>query len=122
MPSKYKLINTDTGAVLTTGDDASIRFGGPWGDLQAAGLAEWVDNTPTLEELKAEKLSAFKAQATALLSSTDYKALKFVDGAISQEEYTPFRFARQAIRDHFNDLEAAINSAESLEELEALVW
>ena len=39
-------------------------------------------------------------------AETDYKCLKFVDGALSEEEYAPVRQYRQSLRDEINTLEA----------------
>lgn len=39
------------------------------------------------------------------LANTDYKALKFIDGALSEEEYAPIRIKRQETRDKINELE-----------------
>lgn len=39
------------------------------------------------------------------LDTTDYQAIKFSDGAISEEEYAPIRAQRQAWRDEINELE-----------------
>lgn len=50
----------------------------------------------TLSEI--EKLKEF-------LNNTDYKALKFIDGALTEEEYAPIREERQKARDKINELE-----------------
>lgn len=42
------------------------------------------------------------------LDATDYKALKFSDGALTEEEYAPIRVQRQAWRDRINELEAQL--------------
>lgn len=42
------------------------------------------------------------------LAATDYKALKFSDGALTEEEYAPIRAQRQAWRDRINELEAQL--------------
>ena len=39
------------------------------------------------------------------LSETDYKCLKYVDGALSEEEYATVREYRQSLRDKINELE-----------------
>lgn len=39
------------------------------------------------------------------LSATDYKAIKFAEGLISEEEYAHIRAERQALRDKINELE-----------------
>lgn len=58
-----------------------------------------VDNTALLnqiEELKAE------------LSATDYKALKYMEGWLTEEEYAPVKAQRQALRDQINELEGKL--------------
>lgn len=40
-----------------------------------------------------------------LLASTDYKALKHADGALTDEEYEPTRLERQELRDKINIFE-----------------
>lgn len=52
-------------------------------------------------EYKAHQISELKA----LLAATDYKALKFMEGWLSENEYAPIRAERQAIRDKINELE-----------------
>lgn len=39
------------------------------------------------------------------LYSTDYKAIKFAEGLISEEEYKPIKEQRQAWRDEINELQ-----------------
>ena len=39
------------------------------------------------------------------LSETDYKALKFADGALTEVEYAPIKTARQSWRDEINEIE-----------------
>lgn len=39
------------------------------------------------------------------LSESDYKALKFADGVLSEEEYAPTRAERQKWRDEINKIE-----------------
>lgn len=39
------------------------------------------------------------------LAQTDYKAIKYAEGWISEAEYAPIREERQAIRDRINELE-----------------
>lgn len=44
-------------------------------------------------------------QLKGMLYQTDYKALKYADGALSEEEYAPVRAERQAWRDEINKIE-----------------
>ena len=64
------------------------------------------------EELDNSKLQykTFKkqqriAELQQLLSSTDYKCMKFAEGLLSNEEYEPIKKQRQEWRDEINELE-----------------
>lgn len=59
---------------------------------------------PTEEEKIFNEIRLLKSQLTA----TDYKALKFSDGALTEEEYAPIRAQRQVWRDQINALEAQL--------------
>lgn len=39
------------------------------------------------------------------LSLSDYKAIKYAEGLISEVDYTPIKAERQALRDRINELE-----------------
>ena len=39
------------------------------------------------------------------LQESDYKAIKYAEGILSEEEYAPIKAERQAIRDEINKLE-----------------
>ena len=43
------------------------------------------------------------------LNDTDYQAIKYAEGQISEEEYSPIREERQTWRDRINELEQIIN-------------
>lgn len=43
------------------------------------------------------------------LSSTDYEAIKYAEGWMTETEYAPIKAQRQAWRDRINELEAEIN-------------
>ena len=45
------------------------------------------------------------AELKQQLFLTDYKAIKYAEGWITDEEYAPIRAERQAIRDKINELE-----------------
>lgn len=49
-----------------------------------------------------------------LLKDSDYKALKFCDGALTSEEYEPTRVQRQAWRDEINALEEDVRAWEAV--------
>ena len=42
------------------------------------------------------------------LSETDYKAIKYAEGLLTEEEYAPIKAERQAMRDEINRLEAEL--------------
>lgn len=45
------------------------------------------------------------AELKQQLFSSDYKAIKYAEGWISEEEYSPIKAERQKIRDKINELE-----------------
>lgn len=55
---------------------------------------------PTQEEINAMEVERLKAE----LASTDYKCLKYVDGALSDEEYAEVRKYRAELRAKINEL------------------
>jgi hypothetical protein len=64
----------------------------------------------TLEEERMPSVS--KEEQVALLkqklADTDYKAIKYAEGWISEEEYEPIKMSRQKLRDEINELESLI--------------
>lgn len=42
------------------------------------------------------------------LSETDYKAIKYAEGLLTEEEYAPIKAERQQMRDEINRLEAEL--------------
>lgn len=42
------------------------------------------------------------------LKQTDYQAIKYMEGLISEEDYAPIKSQRQAWRDEINQLEAEL--------------
>lgn len=56
---------------------------------------------PSEAEIIAQQVAELKAE----LSSTDYKAIKFAEGWISEEDYAPIKAKRQELRDKINELE-----------------
>ena len=63
---------------------------------------------PTKEEIaKQEKLNRI-SELKKLLSSTDYQAIKYAEGLITEEEYLPIKNQRQVWRNEINELEAVL--------------
>lgn len=73
-------------------------------------IVENLNLTPEQEKqiIKIETLSEIE-KLKEFLNNTDYKALKFIDGALSEEEYAPIREERQKARDKINELEKYLN-------------
>lgn len=55
------------------------------------------------------KINILKEQ----LAETDYKALKFIDGEFTEEEYTPIREERKNYRIKINELEKCLKNFKS---------
>lgn len=48
------------------------------------------------------------AELKALLQATDYQAIKYAEGFISEEDYLPIKQTRQGYRNEINELETQI--------------
>lgn len=57
--------------------------------------------SPTQEELNAMEVERLKSE----LASTDYKCLKYVDGALSESEYAEVKAYRAELRQRINELQ-----------------
>lgn len=60
-------------------------------------------------EAEAARIAAIDAEIAGLkaeLAGTDYKAIKYAEGWITEEEYAETKAQRQAWRDRINELEA----------------
>ena len=73
---------------------------------------------PTEAELLAAAKSTKLAELQQMLGSTDYKAIKFAEGAMTAQEFEPVRTQRQAWRVAYNAIEAALTVAE----VEGITW
>lgn len=72
------------------------------GSYKFADEVTEADFLPTQAELNAEKIEQLKAE----LAATDYKCLKYIDGAISESEYAEVKAYRAELRRQINELEA----------------
>lgn len=64
--------------------------------------------TPSEAETKADTILSINQQIRELqgkLSATDYQALKYSEGWITEDEYTEIKASRQAWRDAINQLQ-----------------
>jgi FtsZ-binding cell division protein ZapB len=117
MEQYYKIINNETkevtvGVVAREEDkqiflDDGFTFGeveqGYDGQFYVAGyepqMPESVRASLRIEELKDN------------LASTDYQAIKYAEGQITEEDYAPIKAQRQAWREEINELEGVLESA-----------
>lgn len=73
-----------------------------------------VNGIPTAVDLytKRELAIAYKkkriAELKSLLQATDYQAIKYAEGFISEEDYLPIKQTRQEYRNEINELETQI--------------
>ena len=66
----------------------------------------------TYEFLSNPKIAEYQAEIDELkqaLADSDYKAIKYAEGEISEEDYAPIKAQRQAWRNRINELEALIS-------------
>ena len=64
--------------------------------------------TPTVEEIKVDETAKINRQIFELkqkLTQTDYKAIKYSEGLLTDKEYAEVKSQRQAWRDEINRLE-----------------
>ena len=64
--------------------------------------------TPTVEEIKVDETAKINRQIFELkqkLTQTDYKAIKYSEGLLTDKEYAEVKAQRQAWRDEINKLE-----------------
>ena len=85
----------------------------PIADTQISDIDDW----PWVKELCPMKTEQdllkdqYRLEITQLkkqLSDTDYKAIKYAEGQISEEEYASVKAERQGYRDRINELEALL--------------
>lgn len=78
--------------------------------LQAAGwtITEEIDQVPTAEEFIRQSMQNRIYELKAMLSESDYKAIKFAEGELSAEEYEPTRLERREWRLEINAIEAEL--------------
>jgi len=64
-----------------------------------------VDGKLSLEQYGEIPVSIEIGELKTKLSETDYQAVKYAEGWITEEEYAPIKAQRQAWRDRINELE-----------------
>ena len=65
-------------------------------------------NLYTDAELSVQANNKRIAELKALLQATDYQAIKYAEGFISEADYLPIKQVRQSYRNKINELEAQI--------------
>jgi len=73
-------------------------------------------NIDTIAIAKVKQIKEFKAQISKIkkqLIATDYQAIKYAEGRITEEEFLPVSEQRQLWRDEINNLEAQITELEA---------
>ena len=71
--------------------------------------------TPSEAETKADTVASINQQIRELqgkLSATDYQALKYSEGWITEKDYTEIKANRQSWRDTINQLQAQLKEEE----------
>lgn len=80
-----------------------------------------IDDNGVLRDMTAEELAEYKesirvpvdeqiAMLKQNLADTDYKAIKFAEGLISEEDYAETKAQRQLWRDEINRLESEVDT------------
>ena len=67
--------------------------------------------TPTIEELHNDDIQAINREISELkkkLFDTDYKAIKYAEGLLTDEEYAEVKAQREEWRKRINELEASL--------------
>lgn len=85
---------------------------GEWEYVEKKKDLEPEPYVPTEKDLLNQDLWKYKGE----LQATDYKCLKFVDGALTEEEYAEVRTERQVLRDKINEIQAKIDALEEEKE------
>jgi len=81
-----------------------------WGEDEE-GRTILIPNDPTDENARNEANRVI-AELKANLAKTDYQAIKFAEGELSEEEYAPIREDRKAWRAEINEKEEILKGGE----------
>ena len=71
--------------------------------IEVEDIGAWVEANIPQSVKNTRRITVLKE----LLASTDYKAIKFAEGQLTEEEYAPIRIQRQGWREEINQLEGA---------------
>ena len=84
----------------------------PQAELETMRLARLEYEQQLQKQAEIDEVQRKISEAKAKLSETDYQAIKYVEGFISEADYAPIKAQRQAWRDEINALETELASEE----------
>ena len=82
----------------------------PQAELETMRLAQLEYEQQLQKQAEIDEIQRKISEAKAKLSQTDYQAIKYFEGFISETDYAPIKEQRQAWRDEINALEAELES------------
>ena len=83
----------------------------PQAELETMRLARLEYEQQLQRQAEIDEIQRKIDETKAKLSQTDYQAIKYAEGFISETDYAPMKALRQAYRDEINRLEAELASA-----------
>ena len=83
----------------------------PQAELETMRLAQLEYEQQLQRQAEIDEIQYKINEIKAKLSQTDYQAIKYAEGFISETDYAPMKALRQAYRDEINRLEAELASA-----------
>lgn len=83
----------------------------PQAELETMRLAQLEYEQQLQRQAEIDEVQRKISEIKAKLSQTDYQAIKYAEGFISETDYAPMKALRQAYRDEINRLEAELASA-----------
>ena len=83
----------------------------PQDELETMRLARLEYEQQLQRQAEIDEIQRKIDETKAKLSQTDYQAIKYAEGFISETDYAPMKALRQAYRDEINRLESELASA-----------
>lgn len=83
------------------------------GEYHIEDAGEYYHTVKNPEPSKSEVIQQEIAELKSQLDATDYKCLKYVDGALTDEEYAEVKEERQSLRDRINELEEQLKELDN---------
>ena len=84
----------------------------PQAELETMRLAQLEYEQQLQRQAEIDEVQRKISEIKAKLSQTDYQAIKYAEGFISETDYAPIKAQRQAWRDEINALETELGSKE----------